>query len=88
MPTPKAPVCQSCAMPMSQPKHFGTEAGGAPSADYCCYCFQKGKFTADLTMSQMIDKLVGFAPQMGMAEPEARAMAEDEIPKLKRWRRA
>ncbi len=73
-------------MPMTEPKHFGTDAAGRPSADYCCFCYQRGKFTADLTMGEMIEKLVGFAPKMGMTQAEARKMASDVIPKLKRWR--
>lgn len=86
MPAPKVPICQSCAMPMTEPKHFGTEAGSRPSAEYCCFCRQKGEFTGSFAMQQMIDKLVGFAPNMGMTEAEARAMANDIIPRLKRWR--
>ena len=42
---PRGPFCQSCAMPMDKPELFGTEAGGARSADYCTYCYQNGKFT-------------------------------------------
>ncbi len=86
MSAPFGLVCQSCAMPMTEPKLFGTESGGRPSADYCCFCRQKGAFTADLTRSEMIEKLVGFAPKMGMTEAEARQMANDIIPRLKRWR--
>ena len=86
MPEPKTPICQSCAMPMTEPKHFGSESLGEPSADYCCFCRQNGAFTADLTMEAMIDKLVGFALKMGMTAAEARQMSNDIIPRLKRWR--
>ena len=84
----KTAICQSCAMPMTEPKHFGTESGGSPSGNYCCFCRKDGRFTDDLTQREMIEKLVGFAPHMGMTEAEARAMAENIIPRLKRWRRA
>ncbi len=87
MPAPKGALCQSCAMPMSDPKHFGTESTGKPSTEYCCYCYQKGRFTSDLTLHEMIDKLASFAPKMGMTEPQARAMAEDVLPNLKRWKK-
>ena len=83
---PKAPICQSCMMPLTKPADFGTNADGSRNGEYCLYCFQTGRFTSDLTMRQMIDKLVGFAPKMGMTEPQARAMAEDVLPNLKRWR--
>ncbi len=85
MAAPKGVICQSCAMPMSEPRHFGTEADGKAAKEYCCYCYQKGAFTADLTREQMIDKLVDFAPKMGMTEAAARKMAANVIPKLKRW---
>jgi len=29
---PQGPFCQSCAMPMHQPEHFGKEADGFPQA--------------------------------------------------------
>ena len=84
---PKGPFCQSCAMPMQEPRQFGTEAGGAASKDYCCYCFQGGKFTADLTLKQMQDKLVELARERKfMPEAEAKKLADTVLPKLKRWR--
>jgi hypothetical protein len=73
------PFCQSCGMPMNNPEDFGNE-------EYCCYCFKDGVFTLpDITMEQMIEKLVPFALQMGMTEDQARKMGYENLPKLKRW---
>lgn len=84
-----APVCQSCAMPLQEPRQFGTEAGGAASAEYCCYCYRGGKFTAELSLQQMQDKLVALARERKfMPETEARKLAETVLPKLKRWNRS
>ena len=80
-----APVCQSCAMPLSAPEDCGTTADGSLAVDYCRHCFQAGSFTADLTQEQMIEKLVGFAAHLGMTETEARRVAEATLPGLKRW---
>jgi hypothetical protein len=79
-------ICQSCGMPMEKASDFGTEIDGNQNNEYCCYCYQKGTFTSlDLTLSQMIEKLIPMASQMGMTEVEARKMAENNLPKLKRW---
>lgn len=76
-----APICQSCGMPMMKSEDFG-------SNEYCCHCFKDGKFTMpDLTLEQMIERLIPFASQMGMAEEQARKMAWENLPKLKRWRK-
>ncbi|MGV8176671.1 MAG: zinc ribbon domain-containing protein [Candidatus Bilamarchaeaceae archaeon] len=81
-----SPICQSCGMPMARNEDFGTEKDGKRNMEYCTFCYRDGKFTADLTMEQMIGKLIGFADKMGMTEEEARELAEKNIPKLKRWR--
>jgi len=75
-------------MPMEVPKQFGTEAGGAASKEYCCYCYQQGKFTAELSLKQMQDKLITLALERKfMPEAQARKLAETVLPKLKRWRK-
>lgn len=66
-------------MPMVKPEDFGNE-------EYCCYCFKNGTFTdPTLTLPQMIEKLIPFAIQMGKSENDARKMASEQLPKLKRW---
>lgn len=83
---PKGPFCQSCGMPMEKSEDFGTNADGDKSTDYCHFCFQHGKFTEpNIIMEQMIDKVAGFATQMGMTESQAKEMAKTFIPRLKRW---
>ena len=74
-------------MPMEKPEHFGTEAGGGKSMEYCCFCFKNGKFAWEGTLGQMIEKLVAMAPKMGMTEEAARAMANKNLPKLRRWKK-
>jgi len=85
---PKGPFCQSCAMPMDKPGLFGTEANGAPSADYCTYCYQKGAFTEPgITREQMIDKCVKhLAGRKIMPEEKARRLMTRYLPRLKRWK--
>jgi hypothetical protein len=81
-------ICQSCGMPMKKSKDFGTNVDGNRNDNYCCFCFKNGDFTnPDLTMEQMINKLVGFADRMGMTQSQAKELAQTVIPKLKRWQK-
>jgi len=86
----KAIICQSCGMPMQKDEHFGTNVDGTKSGEYCHFCFKDGGFTDEgITVEQKIDKLVEIAvSQMQIPKEKARAMAEEIIPKLARWRDA
>jgi hypothetical protein len=83
----KMTICQSCGMPLEKKVDFGQNADGSRSGEYCCYCFQNGKFLDEgITLQGKIEKNVKIAVQMGMPEDEARKMASNILPKLKRWR--
>ena len=84
---PKGPFCQSCGMPMEKPDDFGSNADGLKINDYCHFCFENGAFTApDITLEQMIERVAGImVTKMNMPEAQAKAMANQFIPKLKRW---
>jgi hypothetical protein len=74
-------------MPLAKENDFGTNANGSKSEEYCFHCFQNGKFLDEgITLQEKIDKNVQFAVQIGMAEAEARKMASDILPNLKRWK--
>lgn len=89
---PEEKICQSCAMPMTEDKHFGTEANGSLSSDYCTYCFQKGEFTnPKATLEGMMDFL---APNWGEWTGRLELTAEEAKPEvkkilinLKRWKK-
>jgi len=75
-------------MPFENEKDFGTNANGSKSVEYCFHCFQNGKFLDEgITLQEKIDKNVKFAVQMGMSESEAKKMASEVLPKLKRWKK-
>jgi|WetSurMetagenome_2_1015567.scaffolds.fasta_scaffold00353_23 hypothetical protein len=81
-----APICQSCGMPIAKSEDFGTNMDNSRNQEYCTYCFQKGNFTwPNATLDQFVGKLVSMHDQMGMTEEEARKMASENLPKLKRW---
>jgi hypothetical protein len=77
-------------MPMMKPEDFGTAADGFRIIDYCYHCFDRGAFTApNATLPGMIDTCAQIMAQQGfMPEPQARALMQDLIPKLKRWQKA
>ena len=81
-------ICQSCGMPMKKEGDFGTGKDGLKNTDYCKFCFQNGKFTDEgITMEGKIEKNVEIAKKMGFPERQARSMAEDIIPNLRRWKK-
>ena len=67
---------------------YGTNADGSKSEDYCKYCFEKGAFTANVTMDEMIEICVPHvvSAHPGMADTEARKMMSEFFPTLKRWK--
>ena len=81
--------CQSCGMPLEHPEDHGTEAGGAPSPDYCHYCYQEGRFPEGQTMEDIIRFNLKFNEENGHpmgTQAEAEAMMRSWFPTLKRWR--
>ena len=80
-------ICQSCAMPMGiTDEHFGTEADGIISKDYCSYCYMDGVFKKDITMKEMFEIALGFMVDDTITEKQARRKLERLLPTLKRWK--
>lgn len=80
-------ACQSCGMPMSAEEHFGTEADGTLSKDYCANCYHSGAFTEPgITIDEMAEKCSAILSQL-FCIPAANAerFAREQISCLKRW---
>lgn len=91
MDIPKGSICQSCSMPMTESKHFGTEADGSPSKDYCTYCYKEGKFSnLDMTMEGMVEFLAPgwgeWTQRPNMSAEAARSEIKAVLSNLKRWK--
>ncbi len=83
---PEAPICQSCGMPMAEPRDFGTEADHSLNDEYCTHCYQDGGFTdSDLTIDQMSAIVADFIEADEITEARARAIARSILSDLKRW---
>jgi hypothetical protein len=73
-------------MSLEKEDDYGTNADGSKNEEYCFHCFQTGKFLDEgITLQEKIEKNVKFGVQMGMKEDEARKMASNILPTLKRW---
>ncbi len=80
-------LCQSCAMPLGGEDTLGTNADGSRNGDYCSYCYQKGAFTSEMTMDQMIDFCAPYMAEHtpGMSAEAAKSQMQAFFPSLKRW---
>ncbi|CAB1245544.1 zinc ribbon domain-containing protein [Clostridium sp. MT-14] len=79
--------CQSCGMPLSE-ELYGTDADSSKNHEYCVYCYENGAFKQpDITMEEMIETCVPFMKKKGMEEGEARALMQNCLPHLKRWKK-
>ena len=85
-------ICQSCGMPMTAAEHFGTNGDGSLNEEYCVYCFKDGKFTADVTMDEMIMHNVQYLDEFNknaglkLTQEQAIAQMKEYSPQLKRWK--
>ncbi len=80
-------TCQSCGMPMSAEEHFGTEAGGRLSKDYCTYCYRNGAFTEPgITIDGMAERCGSMMSQLyGIPAANAERFSREQLSCLKRW---
>ncbi len=81
-------ICQSCSMPLQTPDDHGTDADGAASKEYCCFCYQNGRFSQpDISLDEMIEMVIDFmVDEAQMPIDQARLTAERTLPRLKRWK--
>lgn len=91
MQMPEGPICQSCSMPMTKSEHFGTEADGSASKEYCTYCYQKGQFTnPEMSMEDMVAYLVPnwgeWTQRPDLTLEQAKPEISSILSKLKRWK--
>jgi len=87
--------CQSCGVPINGEMEvtFGKNADGSANEDYCNYCFPNGEFDdwdgTVKTMEDMVNACIPHMVESGMFdEAGARAMLEEMLPTLKRWKSA
>ncbi|MDF2191298.1 zinc ribbon domain-containing protein [Paraflavitalea sp. CAU 1676] len=80
--------CQSCSMPIDDVALRGTEFDGAPSEEYCKYCYAHGMFIQpSMTLDEMKELVVKKMNEQKVPEDIIEAAVE-RLPDLKRWQRA
>lgn len=81
--------CQSCGMPLENHEQVSKNADGKQNYDYCVYCYDKGAFTSECSMEEMIEFCLNcegaseFYPDKDKARQEMTAW----FPTLKRWKK-
>ncbi|WP_127841612.1 zinc ribbon domain-containing protein [Actinomyces wuliandei] len=84
---PEDPSCQSCGMPVPTEELCGTEADGSRTEEYCTWCYQKGDFTSQETLEEVIEHTAPLmADSTGLSRDEAVSYLTTVLPLLRRWR--
>ena len=83
--------CQSCGMSLQNEEDFGTNHDGSKNEEYCNYCYQKGEYTSNYTMEEMIQHCAQFVDEFNKdsgssySKEEAIIGMRKYFPTLKRW---
>ncbi|MCR9012113.1 zinc ribbon domain-containing protein [Gabonibacter chumensis] len=86
-------MCQSCGMPMNAESDYGTNQDESKNREYCCYCFQEGHFTKNITMEEMIEECADYVDEfnagsgLNYTREEAILEMKKYFPTLKRWQK-
>lgn len=79
--------CQSCGMMFTAPGQRGHDADGTETAEYCRWCYERGEYTYETTMDDMIEECAPrMAEAMGWTLDESASLLGAVLPTLKRWR--
>jgi len=86
--------CQSCGMPLrfDVEEYLGTNADDSRSDEYCYYCLNKGEYTVDIPMHEMVDIWVKYTNKYNeysgtsYSPRELRTVLNKRLPVLKRWK--
>ena len=80
-------LCQSCSMPLDNLGAHGTEKNGAPSREYCKYCYQNGAFiNPKMTIDEMRTVVKTQMEHMKI-RPDIIEQAVNVLPSLNRWKK-
>ena len=84
--------CQSCGMQMTATEHFGTNKDLTANKEYCCYCFDEGNFTEELSMEEMMERYAELVEEyhrqtdQEFNREEVFERMRIYFPTLKRWK--
>lgn len=74
-------------MPLREDKIFSTNSDGTKNSKYCIYCYKQGGFIDGcVSLNEKIQYSIKRAIICGVAEKDAKDMAENILPNLERWK--
>lgn len=81
--------CQSCGMMFTEPDQRGHEADGTETDEFCRWCYDKGTYTHETTMEEMIEDCAPrMAQNMDWSVDECASLLGAILPTLRRWRKS
>lgn len=81
--------CQSCGMMFTEPDQRGHEADGTETDEFCRWCYDKGAYTYETTMEEMIEDCAPrMAQNMDWSVDECASLLGAILPTLRRWRKS
>lgn len=83
--SPRKLICQCCGMPLDDVS-ISKEPDGSFNEEYCKWCYTDGKFIYT-KLDQLTDFLVENTSNEKWPAEQARAFYEEELPKLKYWKK-
>lgn len=89
---PQEPICQSCGMDLKDIEDFGTTQDDHVHTDYCKFCYQKGSFTHNRTLDEMVEFNLKFLDEynkekgLSYTPEQARIELKKHLSTLKRWK--
>ena len=83
--SPRRLICQCCGMPLDD-STISKESDGTFNEEYCKWCYTDGKFVYK-SLDELTDFLVGHMSNENWPAEQARAYFEEQLPKLKRWKK-
>ena len=92
LPTQNLRYCQSCGRLLTKVEECGTYKDGNVNTNYCKRCYQKGYFTKECTLEEMIAYQKRFLDEYNSYMPNPISKEEYEqllrftFPSLKRWK--
>ena len=83
--SPQKLICQCCGMPLDDTS-ISREPDGSFNEEYCKWCYADGKFVYT-DLGQLIDFLSEHMANENWPAEQVRAYLEDQLPKLKYWKK-
>lgn len=83
--SPQKLICQCCGMPLDDTT-ISREPEGDFNEEYCRWCYTDGKFIY-ANLGELTDFLVEHTSNESWPKEQARAFYEEQLPKLRYWKK-